>query len=53
MPREDPLSGPARDVLHELAEFARRHPDAPQSVIAWYLALRWIPGKLARRWRLR
>lgn len=46
-----PPSPAAREVLHELREFATRHPDAPAVVIAWYLAARFCPARLRKKYQ--
>jgi hypothetical protein len=52
MPPSEPLSGPARDVLHELTVYARRHPEASAPSLVYLLALRFIKPRLRRRWRV-
>ncbi len=47
----DPLGPAAADVVHEVEEYARQHPQASPVAIVAHLARRWIPGRLKRRWR--
>ena len=52
MPQPDPpLSPAARDVIHEVGAYARRHPEAGTVGLVWHLARVWIPARLKRRWR--
>ncbi len=47
----DPLSPPARDLLHRLEELARSHPDASAPGLVLTLAVEYIPGRLKKeRW---
>jgi len=53
MAPEPDLSPAARDVLHELEQYARLNPDASGPVLVFHLAKLWIPGwlKHPRWWR--
>lgn len=45
------LSAAALDVIAEAEAYARRWPQAGAVGIVWYLARRYIPARLKRRWR--